>query len=179
MEHAAMAAAPEPVRSETLSSGPKAPAADRLGPLLCRLNVDIQNLKLRVENARALKEQPRSGFNPHQIKVLCGILDRGAYGIGRLLESMGDPNGGDEARESDPDGVWREFDAVEFIAEYRGCCRSLCAALREALRISDASACALLSHLALRLEKHLWLMDPRPHDSDIGYCRNVLLFLAC
>ena len=178
MERAATAAAPEPVQSETLFSDPKAAPADRLGPLLCRLNIDIQNLKLRVDNARALKEQPGSGFNPHQIKVLCGILGRGAYGIGRLLESRGDPTLGGEQRQSDPDDVRREFDAVEFIAEYRGCCRSLYVALREALRVSDPSTCALLSHLALGLEKHLWLVDPRPHDGDIGYRRNVLQFLA-
>jgi hypothetical protein len=163
-----------------MASASIAPAhSDSLGPLLVRLSDDFQNLKLRVDRAGALSGLPWAGFNGHQMRVLGSILERGRDSIVRRLESMGDPNPGGDPRGTDPSPMGRQFDPAEFMAEYRGCCRRLCAALREARRVSDAATGAFLSDLALRLEKQLWLMDPRPGDSEVNCCRSVLLFLAC
>jgi hypothetical protein len=163
-----------------MASASIAPAhSDRLGPLLSQLSADFQNLKLRVDRAAGMRGLPGAGFNGHQMRVLGSILDRGCDAIVRRLESMGVPIRGGDQRGMDPSPIGRQFDPFEFMAEYRGCCRGLCAALREALRVSDAATGAFLRDLALRLEKQLWLMDPRPRDTEPEHCRNVLLFLAC
>jgi hypothetical protein len=70
-------------------------------------------------------------------------------------------------------------DPANFLPGNRACCRRLCRALRDALRVSDGSTGATLSELVLRLEKQLWLIDTPSHPRGIDACRSVSLFLAC
>jgi hypothetical protein len=118
------------------------------------------------------------GYHPRQMRALGDILGRGEAAIVRRIAELGGATPGDESSPG-PVEPREGFDLAGVMIEYRGCCRRLCAALNEARRVSDEATSALLSDLALRLERQLWLMDKRPKNDEIEYGRVVSLFLAC
>jgi hypothetical protein len=141
--------------------------------LLRQVDASLGNLKLR---AASLGDAGPIGLCPRQMLVLGEILERGQQRIARRIAELG--------------GLGREIlgetprpqdlpDPVAFMIEYRACCRSLCRALSESQRAVDTASGAMLSELALRLEKQLWLMDTSQHDRGAESCRSVSLFLTC
>jgi hypothetical protein len=144
-----------------------------------RLCEDIVNLKRQVDRAAKVRKSADVGYCPRQMRTLGVILDRGYSEIQRKISNVRDVSPG--CAESGPilDEPAREFDLVEFMTEFRGCCRRLCTALHAALRVSDEATGAYLCNLALSLERQLWLMDTRPNNHDLEYSRVVSLFLAC
>jgi hypothetical protein len=143
--------------------------------LLRQVGASLGNLRLRTEAATARKEPEALGFCPRQMEALGEILESGRHRIARRIAELG----GAAQSLGAPSLPERTADPVAFMIEYRDCCRRLCAALNESLRSSDAATGALLSDLALRLEKQLWLMDTSPHDRGAESCRSVSLFLTC
>jgi hypothetical protein len=155
-------------------------AGDVLIELLIGVGDSLANLRLRASRALVLEEPEALGLCPRQLKVLCQLLDRGRQKIGRRIADLGAlPN---RERDEFRDGLrlpGNVEDPVAFMAEYRACCRTLCAALNESQRTSDGVTGALLSDLGRQLEKQLWLMDASPHNRSEDSCRSVSLFLTC
>jgi hypothetical protein len=150
----------------------------RLVGLLGELAVSLKVLNMWSANAADNGDPGALGYCPEQVRALCSILERGRHSIVRRAAELGG-----RIRREEPDRASRPpvlvTDPVAFMTAYRECCRKLCKALDESKRIPDATTGALLSDLALRLEKQLWLMDGSPHDRDAESCRSVSLFLAC
>jgi hypothetical protein len=162
-----------------LQPGEDLGTAGGLCALLGSLRADLQKLKRRVDTSRMDGSPADLGYRPRQMRALGEILGRGRSEIARKIAGLGGAgNPGDEST-ANPGRAREEFDLAGFMVEYRGCCRRLCAALNEARRVSDDATSALLSDLALRLERQLWLMDRRPKNDEIEYGRVVSLFLAC
>jgi hypothetical protein len=163
-----------------LPAGDTPGTSDGLCAHLERLCVDIKNLKRQIDRAAKVRKSADIGYCPRQMRALGVILDRGYSEIRRKISSVCEiaPER-DEASAALLDEPEREFDLVEFMTEFRSCCRRLCTALHTALRASDEATGAYLCNLALSLERQLWLMDTRPNNHDLEYSRVVSLFLAC
>jgi hypothetical protein len=147
--------------------------------LLRCANASLGQLRQRAEDVVALEDAAELGFCPRQLKTLCGLLDGGRGRIQRRLSIVAGACGA--GREPEPDSVApvNAADPLAFMAEYRACCRLLCRALNEALRISNGPAGAMLSDFVLRLEKQLWLVNAPKRDPGTDPYRSVALFLAC
>jgi hypothetical protein len=154
-------------------------ASDGLCAHLERLSVDIQRLKRQVDRAGRVRKSAGIGYSPRQMRELGEIMGRGHTEILRKIANLCEASPGCGEPRPVPVVPEREFDLVEFMTEFRGCCRRLCEALHEALRVSDEGTGAYLRNLALSLERQLWLMDTRPNNHDLQYSRVVSLFLAC
>ena len=148
--------------------------------LLCEVGDALQGLRIRALRAGDCDELSVLGFCPLQMRALCEILDRGREKIltriaklGEFPDPSGDTSGVEILLPGDP------ADPVAFLGAYRACCRRLCGALRESLRVSDAATSAALIELTMRLEKQLWLIDAQRNSRGVDDCRSVSLFLAC
>jgi len=141
---------------------------------LRRLQTDAECLIVVAGNARAAPVA-------RGIEVLYCVLEQGCEGISSRMADLGfhspaDP--GPPIRSGRAGGAAPD-DAGAILADYRSCFSRLRDALREARRISDAQTTALLTHLAIRLEKQLWLLGIPLHRLDVGDWRSVNLFSTC
>lgn len=162
-----------------LQPGADLGTAGGLYALLGGLCADLRNLKRRVDTSRMDGNPADLGYRPRQMRALGEVLGHCRSEIIRKVAGLGAAGTlGDESNLNSREPC-EEFDLAGFMVEYRGCCRRLCAALNEARRVPDEATSALLSDLALRLERQLWLMDRRPKNDEIEYGRVVSLFLAC
>jgi hypothetical protein len=152
---------------------------DELISLLRQANSLLGHLRMRAEKVVALYDPVALGFCPGQVRTLRGIIDHGRGRIQRRLAILAGPDaeGDDPAEESNPPADIAE--PIAFMAEYRACCRLLCRALNESLRVANAAAGAMLSDFVLRLEKQLWLMDTPKQNPGSDRYRSVSLFLTC
>lgn len=146
--------------------------------LLSQADEALAHLRERADHIFALGDLVSLGFCPRQMKTLCGILDHGRGRIRRRLSILSSAaEAPDEAMQSDPPP--NISDPIAFMAEYRACCRLLCKALSEALRVANTPSVSMLSDFILRLEKQLWLMDTPKNDPGSDRYRSVSLFLTC
>jgi hypothetical protein len=122
--------------------------------------------------ARQFGADGESAFSPDQIEALCSFLERASANLqGRIVSLDG------EARLLLSDRLRRgsrrerHLRLGSLIGAYRSCCRHLCQALGAAKRLGDAVTAWLLTDVVHRLERQLWLLDPRS-----GACRAAALF---
>ena len=163
---------PQPIEAEAKHT------KDSLINLLARADSALGLLKERASQLVSLGDPEGNGFSPGQLETLCRSLDEGRGRVHRrLLGIAGEAVRPEPAAAQNPSGNTR--DPLVFLADYRACCRRLCKALSEALRISDAATGAVLSALVLRLEKQLWLMDTPRHNVGAEPYRSISLFLTC
>jgi hypothetical protein len=156
----------------------RSPAAEdnRIG-LLRQVAASLWNLNLRASSSSLSSETGALGFCPREMRALGEILDRGRRRIAARIAELGGAGSGEPLGE--PARPRDIEDPVAFMIEYRDCCRHLCRALNESIRSADPATGAMLSELAMRLEKQLWLMDVSTHDRGAESCRSVSLFLTC
>jgi hypothetical protein len=158
----------------------QAPASnDDLIELLRQASSSLGCLKELAEHVVSLDDPVEHGFCPRQMKTLRTILDQGRGRIQLRVAILVGPGSADDDGNADAGPTMNISDPATFVAEYRACCRLLCKALSEALRISYAPAVAMLSDFVLRLEKQLWLMDTPKSDPGADRYRSVSLFLTC
>jgi hypothetical protein len=144
--------------------------------LLAQASSALGRLRDRATRFASLADPVAAGFCPSELRTLCAILDHGRGRIDRRLAIL---KAGAQVAPADSDPPCATADPLSFMAEYRGCCRLLCRALNEALRIPNAAAGSMLSDFILQLEKQLWLMDSPKQDSGPDRYRSVSLFLTC
>jgi hypothetical protein len=163
---------PQPVPTEA------PPTNDFLVNLLAKAEPALSLLKERASQLISLGNPEGLGFSRGQLETLCRILNEGCGRVHRrLVDIAGDANPAKPAADSTPPG--NPEDPLVFLAEYRACCRRLCGAMNEALRISDGATGAMLGGLMLRLEKQLWLMDTPRLSAGVDPYRSISLFLTC
>jgi hypothetical protein len=120
------------------------------------------------------------GFRREQLDTLCDLLSHGYQLVDGRIRVL---DGGRPAGHRPPEtGAFSRNAIVEpitFFASYRACCRTLCTAMREAIRLQDQSSVLLLRDLILRLEKQLWVIDVPARNRGLDDSRAVALFLSC
>jgi hypothetical protein len=161
----------------TAKQGPA--ANNELIEKLRHASSSLSCLRELAEQVASLDDPVQLGFCPKQMKTLCTIIDQGRGRIQRRLAILVGPGTADDDGTADAVPTMNISDPATFVAEYRACCRHLCKALNEALRISYAPAIAMLSDFVLRLEKQLWLMDTPKSEPGSDPYRSVSLFLTC
>jgi hypothetical protein len=151
---------------------------DFLVDLLAKAEAALALLRERTRQLVSLGNSAPHGFSPGQLETLCTILDEGRSRVHRrLVDFVGEcDQAGPSADSHSPVNI---ENPLMFLGDYRACCRRLCKAMKEALRISDATTGAVLSDLMLRLEKQLWLMDTPRLSSGTEPYRSISLFLTC
>lgn len=147
---------------------------------LLGVSESLEGLRIRAENAREHDELSVLGFCPDQMTRLCEILDNGRARIMGRITALGVAlHPGEEGLGTEIRLPEKMGNPVAFLGAYRGCCRRLSQAMRQALRDSDAATNAILAQLAMLLEKQLWLIDLPQYSRGIDDRRSVRLFLAC
>jgi hypothetical protein len=139
----------------------------------------LGHLRERAGNIAEHENPADLGYNPRQMKNLCKILDHGCGRIERrlailegILHTAGEPV-------PDLNPTLHAAASVQFMEEYRACCRLLCKALTESQRASNAQASAMLSDFILALEKQLWLIDPGRRETRADRFRSMSFLLTC
>jgi hypothetical protein len=115
-------------------------------------------------------------FRAAELRSLCSMLAEGSVELARRAKSLGFA---DELPPRPGSRGTLHVNPVTLLAAYRGSCRRLCAAMKEAIRISDGVSVAMLRELILRLERQLWVIDAPSRTFGIEDSRAVALFLAC
>ena len=115
-------------------------------------------------------------FRADELHSLCSMLAEGAV----LLEGRARILGFADGLSGSPGSSFHPHVNPEtLLGAYRGCCRRLCAAMKEAIRIADGTSVALLRELILRLEKQLWVIDAPSRTFGVEDSRAVSLFRSC
>lgn len=148
--------------------------------LLRQAESSLAHLRERAGNIAEHENPADLGYNPRPMKSLCKILDHGCGRIERRLAILaGTLRDGGEAKKFLSPAV-NAAASVQFMEEYRACCRLLCKALSEAQSVSSGTA-AMLSDFVFALEKQLWLIDPgrREQESERYRYRSMSFLLTC
>lgn len=130
----------------------------KLAILLEEALADLLRLQSEAETLCGAASQGMSRIATGGVQALRPTLAEGCAGISRRLAAMGYAATVPEFHASEPIDVPARAAGVTLNA-YRPCFFRLGRALREARRVSDEPTMAILSHLIIRLEKHLWLFD--------------------
>ncbi len=152
------------------------PDEAKLAELLEEALADLMRLRAQADaicETRARGARAGTGG----VQALRPTLADGCSAITRRLEGLGRPF----AATRDPFAFPFEDSEGEGAAltAYRPCFNRLGKALREARRISDEHTMAILSHLIVRLEKHLWLFDLPLAERHVVDWSAVNLFSLC
>jgi hypothetical protein len=120
------------------------------------------------------------GFRREQLDTLCDVLSRGYQVLDRRIAELDGHRIRNELRRS-ADGFTQNaiLEPIGFFACYRSCCRSLCTAMKEAMRLGNSPAVLMLRALILQLEKQLWMFDAPARNHGMDDSRAVALFLSC
>jgi hypothetical protein len=165
------------VTSSPASTEELAPSGNAtLASLLEEALADLLRLQAEAEVVSRAADKGMSRIATGGAQALRPTLAEGCATISRRLESMGHPGfgRGDAA-------ALAEFapEAGVALNAYRPCFSRLGKALREARRISDGETMTILSHLIVRLEKHLWLFDLPLSERRVVDWSAVNLFSLC
>ena len=132
-------------------------------------------------------------FPPAELDRLSAVVHRSSATLTRRIQEI---SPADEALEAKLAELWRRSSAGvpgdrvvtslrgsdphprSLLVTYRAACRSLCTALQEVRRASDATTTLLLSGILQQLEKQLWLLDSSRLRARSGVS-TIDLFLSC
>jgi hypothetical protein len=155
--------------------------ADRrsLIQLLQQAVASLGHLRERAGNIAENENPAALGYNPKPMKNLCKILDHGCGRIERRLAILEGALLNSGEPEPDLNPTLNAAASVQFMEEYRACCRLLCKALSESQRVSNAPASSMLSDFILALEKQLWLIDPGRREPRSEWYRGMSFLLTC
>lgn len=161
-------------------SEPKPPRERRLISLLGRADAALQGLGVRAASICQTGYLGILGFRREQLEELKALLHRGDQLLNERIYTL------DGSRARDPAAPQGEnfsrnpvVEPITFFSSYRACCRALCAAMKEAVRLEDSTSALLLRDLILRLEKQLWTIDVPERTRGLDESRAVSLFLSC
>ncbi len=162
-------------------STPSETSADctRLIQLLRLALVSLGHLRERAGNIAEHENPAALGYNPRQMKALCKILDHGCGRIERRRAILDGRLRIVDEQELDLKPTVNAAATVQFMEEYRTCCRLLCKALSEAQRVPSAPTAAMLSDFILTLEKQLWLIEPGRREPRPFRLRSMSFLLTC
>ena len=134
----------------------------------------LTDRECRSSNLRAI------GFRENELRFLCAVLADGSFVLHRRAIALGAAFEAEAApARGETDSGNAEVEPLALIGAYRKCCRRLCDAIKEAVRISDPESISMLRELILRLEKQLWVIDLPSRNCGVGDSRAVALFLSC
>jgi hypothetical protein len=147
----------------------------KLASLLEEALADLLRLQAEAEAVSGADDKGLSRIAADGVQALRPTLAEGCAAISRRLEVLGHPGSGRRGAgltESAPE-------AGVAVNAYRPCFFRLGKALREARRVSDGETMTVLSHLIVRLEKHLWLFDLPHSERRVVDWSAVNLFSLC
>jgi hypothetical protein len=151
----------------------------RLVQLLDLALHSLGHLRERAGNIAEHENPSALGYNPRQMKGLCKILDHGCGRIERRRSILEGTLWAIDEPATAQNPTLNAAATVQFMEEYRGCCRLLCKALSEAHRVSNVPTAAMLSDFILALEKQLWLIDPGRREPLSNRLRSMSFLLTC
>jgi hypothetical protein len=144
--------------------------------LLLQAHRSLLELRALAEQVCESERFESLEFRGDELRSLCSMLTEGSILLARRARALGFE---DELSPA-PGGSFSPVIGPEtLLASYRACCRRLCGAMKEAIRISDSSSVALLRDLILRLEKQLWVIDAPSRTFGVDDSRAIALFLSC
>jgi len=162
------------------SSDPKRPRERRLIALLGRADAALQDLRVRAASICQSGNLGILGFRGEQLEELKALLHRGNQLLDGRIYTLDGSRGRDPVAPQDENFSRNAIvEPITFFASYRGCCRALCAAMKEAVRLEDSTSALLLRDLILKLEKQLWMIDVPDRGRGLDERRAVSLFLSC
>jgi hypothetical protein len=159
--------------------GENSTGSKRLIQLLKLALVSLAHLRERAGNIAEHENPAALGYNPRQMKALCKILDHGCGRIERRRAILEGTLHAAVEPEVDLNPTLNASASVQFMEEYRACCRLLCKALSEAQRVPNGPTAAMLSDFVLALEKQLWLIDPGSPEHRPYRLRSMSFLLTC
>jgi hypothetical protein len=148
-----------------------------LASLLEEALADLFRLQAEAEAVSGAADKGMSRIATGGVQALRPTLAEGCASISRRLEAMGHPGFGGIGDAADPTESAPEAGVA--LNAYRPCFFRLGKALREARRVSDGETMTILSHLIVRLEKHLWLFDLPLSERRVVDWSSVNLFSLC
>jgi len=158
----------------------KRPRERRLIALLGRADMALQDLRMRAASICQSGNLGILGFRREQLEELKALLHRGGQLLDERIYTLDGARGRDAAAPQEESFSRNAIvEPITFFGSYRACCRALCAAMKEAVRLEDSSSALLLRDLILKLEKQLWMIDVPDRTRGLDESRAVSLFLSC